>query len=291
MRTVARAEPSSVVTGLTDGNTTQMRADLIRVVSKRREKCVGIAYTQHDKPLWPLHSVVISLGITQALDVNLVGLLNLVGSSVSDENRLSSPLDDQVLALRDGGHVDFNLGQSQDIGGSSHVGQNVADGGLGSRSGEKTHRADHEVGQGSVGVGVLSHVRGEVWDIGGGPLDSPRGREGSMLEDTSGTGCTRKNKLTLRNISELLVRVSRRNRCDGNDDRRKSVNPDAFPLARCFPLHSHAAPPIIPSRNLIPPSSQPSVLDRFPHSPFTLVDCINAPRDPTHAGGVSFRGP
>jgi hypothetical protein len=63
------ARAGLTVTGLTQGHTTQ----------------VG-AHTEHDQPFGSLDTVVVGLGITERLDVDLVGLLNLVGGSVSDEN-------------------------------------------------------------------------------------------------------------------------------------------------------------------------------------------------------------
>ena len=54
--------------------------------------------TQHDEPLWSLCSVRVLLGVSQSLDVDGVGLVNLIGGSVSDEDWLSSPFNDEVLA-------------------------------------------------------------------------------------------------------------------------------------------------------------------------------------------------
>jgi hypothetical protein len=44
---------------------------------------------------------------------------------MSDEDGLSSPLDDDVLALGDGGKINLNLGLSQDVCGSRHVDEEV----------------------------------------------------------------------------------------------------------------------------------------------------------------------
>ena len=104
MRTVAWAEPSTIVSSLADRHTTQVSAD-----------------TQHDEPLWLLDTVSIRLWVTKCLPVKVLGLLDLVCSSVTDENWLTTPLDDNVLALGDRCEVDLNLGLSQDIGGCGHV--------------------------------------------------------------------------------------------------------------------------------------------------------------------------
>lgn len=81
--------------------------------------------TQHDEPLGLLDSVRVGLGVTERLPLGVLGLLDLVGGTVSNEDGLSSPLDDDVLALRDGGEVDLNLGLGQDICGSGHVDEEV----------------------------------------------------------------------------------------------------------------------------------------------------------------------
>lgn len=81
VRTVARAEPSSVISSLSNGDTTQVGAD-----------------TQHDEPLSSLRPVLVAFRITQRLDVDCAGLVDLVLRSVSDEDGLSSPLDNEVLA-------------------------------------------------------------------------------------------------------------------------------------------------------------------------------------------------
>jgi len=116
VRTVARAEPSSIISSLSDGDTTQVRAAVsgprhkaeTGEVSGPGEEWGGRtcdarirAYspdTQHDEPLGSLGSVAILLRVSQRLDVDGVGLVDLVRRSVSDENRLSSPFDDEVFA-------------------------------------------------------------------------------------------------------------------------------------------------------------------------------------------------
>jgi len=133
-------------------------------------RCRNSPDTQHDEPFWPLGSIAVLLWVTQCLDVDLVGLVNLVGGSVSDEHWLSSPFDNQVftytsaaapsqksisgvvtwpdtlqwprhhtekkknttLTLWDRTHLDLDLRQSQNIRRSSHVGKDIADRALGS---------------------------------------------------------------------------------------------------------------------------------------------------------------
>lgn len=80
VRTVARAEPAAVVTGLADGHTTQVGAD-----------------TQHDQPLGLLNTLVVGLGVAQALPLCVTGLVDLILGTVTDEDGLSTPLDDDLF--------------------------------------------------------------------------------------------------------------------------------------------------------------------------------------------------
>lgn len=89
VRTVARAEPSTKVTSLTNGHTTQVGAD-----TDHYEPEVSRFSSVENSPLGPLHTLVIRLGVTKGLDVYLVGLVNLASGTVADEHGLSTPLDD-----------------------------------------------------------------------------------------------------------------------------------------------------------------------------------------------------
>ena len=92
MGSVAGAEPSTVVPSLANGHAAQVRAD-----------------THHNEPLRLLDALGVGLGIAQGLHFDGVGLLNLIGSAVPNEDGLAAPLDDDVLALRDGGEAHFHL--------------------------------------------------------------------------------------------------------------------------------------------------------------------------------------
>lgn len=76
---VAGAEPAAKVTGLANGDTTQVGAD-----------------TQHDQPLGALDTVLVGLGVSEGGDVDFIGLVDLVLGSVTDEDGLASPLDDDL---------------------------------------------------------------------------------------------------------------------------------------------------------------------------------------------------
>lgn len=106
--TVTWAEPAAEITCLADGHTTQVGAD-----------------TQHDEPLRLLDAVLIGLRVAQLLPVDLLGLGNLVGGSVADEDGLPTPLDDDILALRNGSQVDFDLGLREHVGRGGHVHEEV----------------------------------------------------------------------------------------------------------------------------------------------------------------------
>lgn len=81
MATVARAEPSSVITALADGDATQVSAD-----------------AKHDEPFGLLGAGLVRLGVAERLDVDAVGLLDLLRGTVADEDGLAAPFDDDVLA-------------------------------------------------------------------------------------------------------------------------------------------------------------------------------------------------
>jgi hypothetical protein len=110
--TVARTEPSSEVTGLTDGDTSQVRADTYNSLAPGHvyirpnlngdlsdDIGLGVEFgepTNHDQPLWLLDSVGIVLWISQGLNLDVLGLLDLLGGSVSDEDWLTTPLDNDL---------------------------------------------------------------------------------------------------------------------------------------------------------------------------------------------------
>jgi hypothetical protein len=55
------------------------------------------ADTQHDQPLGLLHTLVVGLGVTQILPLCLTGLLDLILGTVTDEDGLATPLDDNLF--------------------------------------------------------------------------------------------------------------------------------------------------------------------------------------------------
>lgn len=132
---VAGAEPAAVVAGLADGDTAEMRADAclrvwlamftsrseesgpeggyvlmrdrdhaaLRSGSDRYSRSVargfrldGISHTQHHKPLGVLDAVAVGFGVAEGGGVDLVGLVDLSLGPVTDEDRLATPLDDDL---------------------------------------------------------------------------------------------------------------------------------------------------------------------------------------------------
>lgn len=150
VRTVAWAEPAAKIASLTNRDTTQVGAN-----------------TQHDEPRGVLDTISVGLGISEGSNVDSVGLSNLVGSAVTNEHGLTTPLDNDVAALRDGGKVDLDLGQGKNVSRSRHGRKEVLNGGLGGGSRDHAKGANNEVGKGTVGVGVsvLSQVIRVVGDI------------------------------------------------------------------------------------------------------------------------------
>lgn len=97
-----------------------------------------------------MDAVLIGLGVTETLPLSLTGLIDLALGAVTDEDGLTTPLDDDllervldrdtgywhvsnevangntyVLALGDGTERDLDLGLGQDIGGGGHVDQEI----------------------------------------------------------------------------------------------------------------------------------------------------------------------
>lgn len=160
--------PASVVTSLANRNTSQVCAD-----------------TQHDKPLRPLRTRLIALGVTQGLPVVIAGLVDLLLRAVTDENGLSSPLDDDVLSDRDASQLNLNLREGEDVGGRRHSAEELGDRGLGDGRREDTERADHEVGDAALGGVGLRLVRREVGDVVGVLCDRGGGQQ-ALLEHAGG---------------------------------------------------------------------------------------------------------
>jgi hypothetical protein len=145
---MARAEPASVITCFANGHTTQVSAD-----------------TQHDEPFGLLHSRVIALGITEGLPVGALGLLDLVGGAMSDEDWLASPLDDDVFSFGDGSQVNLDLGHGKNVGRRGHGLQEASDAGFCYSGGDDTHGANDKVRECTVAALVLGTVMAEIRDL------------------------------------------------------------------------------------------------------------------------------
>lgn len=113
MATVTRAVPTAKVTSFANRDTTQVSAD-----------------TQHDQPLASLESISIVLWVSQLAHGDRVSFLDLALCSVSDEDRLTTPLDGGVLAFWDGRYIDFSFCEGKDVSRGREVGEDVSDSGL-----------------------------------------------------------------------------------------------------------------------------------------------------------------
>ena len=149
MRAMARTEPPSEVTCLTNWDTTKMSAN-----------------TEHDQPLGFLRPVLVALWIPERLPICTPSLLDFLGCAMTNEDGLSTPFDDHVFAQWDAGKLDFSLCERKDIGGGSHRLKEAGDGRLGDGGGEDAQRTDHKVRHGTVGFIRLGAVCGEVRDLG-----------------------------------------------------------------------------------------------------------------------------
>jgi hypothetical protein len=56
-----------------------------------------VELTEHDEPLGALDTVFIGLGVTERLPLALTSLIDLRLGTVTDEDGLATPLDDDLL--------------------------------------------------------------------------------------------------------------------------------------------------------------------------------------------------
>ena len=83
MATMARAEPSSIITGLSNRYTTQVGAN-----------------TEHDEPFRFLGTRLVGFGVAEGLDLHTTSFLDLVGGTVADEDGLATPFDNEYKLNR-----------------------------------------------------------------------------------------------------------------------------------------------------------------------------------------------
>lgn len=100
MGSVAWAEPATIVTSLANWDTTEMGADtciwLERTVSPFNALGCRLHLTKHNKPFGFLDTVRIRLGISQSFPLRFLSFFDFRRGSVTDENGLASPLDDDL---------------------------------------------------------------------------------------------------------------------------------------------------------------------------------------------------
>lgn len=88
---MARTEPAPEITRLADRHAPQMST-----------------HTHHDEPLGLLDTVGVGLRVTQRLDFDGFGFLNLRGGAVADEDGFAAPFDEDLLGRKEGGKVRYD---------------------------------------------------------------------------------------------------------------------------------------------------------------------------------------
>lgn len=106
VRAVAGAEPAAKVASFANWDASKVGADAYVYVRQdnfklRAESQIIGLLTQHDKPFGVLDTVRIWLGVSKIFPLGLLGFLDFTGSSVTDENGLSSPFDDDLTLWRE----------------------------------------------------------------------------------------------------------------------------------------------------------------------------------------------
>ena len=79
MTSVTRAEPAAKVARLSNGHTSQMRAD-----------------AEHDEPFGLLDAIAVRLRISERFPFHVLGVLDFVGGAVADEDGFTAPFDDYL---------------------------------------------------------------------------------------------------------------------------------------------------------------------------------------------------
>lgn len=114
MRSVAGAVVAAVVTGVGDWHAAQVSA-----------------HTEDDEPLRVLGALVVVLNVAEGRQGDRLFDGDFFGGTMTDEERLASPLEGDVLAFWDVGQLDLDLGQGQDVSGGAHRADEFVDEGLG----------------------------------------------------------------------------------------------------------------------------------------------------------------
>lgn len=73
------------------------------------------AHAENDEPFWVLSALVVVLSIAKCSDCHRLFGGDFLGGAMTNEERLSAPLEGDVLAFGDVGELDFDLGQGEDI--------------------------------------------------------------------------------------------------------------------------------------------------------------------------------
>jgi len=141
------AEPSTKVTTFANRHTPKMSA-----------------HSEHDEPLWRLCTSLIRFGVPKTLDIDRFCLFNLIGSTMPDEDGLSTPFDNDVLSFRNGTEGNFDFGEGKDVCSCGHAREEIGDRGLCHGSREDSQTSNHEIRKSPAAICVWSFVVVKVGD-------------------------------------------------------------------------------------------------------------------------------
>lgn len=130
VRSMARTEPSTVITGVGDRDTAQVRTD---------------TYDNHKFRLD--HTVRVLFLVTEVFHWNGFFTRNFRGSSTTNKHRLSTPLDRDRFAFFNGREIKLLERHGQDLGRSTHRGYEFDNQKTSRRSIRKAYRREHQVGE------------------------------------------------------------------------------------------------------------------------------------------------
>ena len=123
------------------------------------------ANSEHNEPFGALDTVRISLRVTQRVYINVVGFVNLRLRAVANKDWFTAPFDNGVLALRNVGHINLDLGQRKHIARRTHSGEEIGHSRASASSRNRTERTDHKVRKRSVSLWVLDTIVAKVGSL------------------------------------------------------------------------------------------------------------------------------
>jgi len=130
MRSVARTVESTEVTGVVDGHTSQMGA-----------------HTESDEETVVLHTVFVAFLMTEVANVHSSNLFDFFRTTMTNEERFTTPFKRDTFTLRNGLQIHFCLSNSQNVSTGTHCVQQIRHKSFSGISTNNTHTTDHEVSE------------------------------------------------------------------------------------------------------------------------------------------------